>query len=686
MTPATTTNRLAQETSPYLRQHATNPVDWYPWGPEALAKAKQENKPIFLSIGYSACHWCHVMEHESFVDPEVAGLLNEHFVSIKVDREERPDLDQIYMNAVVALTRHGGWPMTVFLTPDLQPFYAGTYFPPEDRHGLPSFRRVVEGVATAWHDRPDEIIQSAGQITEHLRDVVKIEAADNELQEDLLRQAGRHLERAFDATYGGFGRAPKFPHPLELKLLLRVWKRFQDESALEMAEVTLDHMARGGMYDQLAGGFHRYSTDPYWLVPHFEKMLYDNALLAQAYLEAFQATGKPFYRQIVEETLGWVAAEMTSPEGGFYSTQDADSEGEEGKFYVWSQKEVDSLLGPELSAFLSSVFDISDRGNWEGSNILHRPRDDAQEARLQRCTEEELRVKITQGKQKLLAARAKRIRPGRDEKILTAWNGLMISAFAQAGQVLGGDYTHRAEQAARFILQRMRRPDGKLHRTVGAGSDAKLNAYLEDYAFLVDGLLHLYEATFAPEWLEAAISLSSTMIDQFWDETEGGFFFVGKDHEQLILRSKEQHDNAVPAGTSVAVLNLLRLGTMLEREEWTQKAERTLQLYAGHLAGAPSAFGQMLCGLDFYLGPVLSYVLIAGNKPEEVRTAARLIQQRFEPNKILLGLLAEKDRSLSPLFQDKPSEQGQVTTYLCRGMTCENRLVGVAALQERLKT
>ena len=679
-------NRLAQETSPYLRQHASNPVDWYPWGPEALAKAKVENKPIFLSIGYSACHWCHVMEHESFEDPEIAAILSQHFVSIKVDREERPDLDQIYMSAVVALTRHGGWPMTVFLTPELQPFYAGTYFPPQDRHGLPSFRRVIEGVADAWHNRPDEVRKSAGQITAHLQDVVKIEPGETELQPDLLRTAARQLDRAFDETYGGFGSAPKFPHPLELKLLLRTWKRFADDQSLHMAEVTLDHMGRGGMYDQLAGGFARYSTDPYWLVPHFEKMLYDNALLTQAYLEAYQATGKPFYRRIVEETLGWVTAEMTSPVGGFYSTLDADSEGEEGKFYVWTEREVKEVLGAEAGEFFCTVFDVSAQGNWEGHNILHRPRTDAQEARLQNITEGELHTRIAEGKRKLLEARAKRVRPGRDEKILTAWNGLMIAAYAQAAQVLGEAYVTPASNAARFVLTRMRHPDGRLLRTADTGGAAKLNAYLEDYAFLVDGLLHLYEATFNPEWLQAATSLTEVMVRQFWDDNAGGFFFVGTDHEQLIVRGKEQHDNAVPAGNSVAVLNLLRLGEMLGRAEWTKLAERTLQLYSGNMAAAPSAFGQMLCSLDFYLGPIAAYVIASGQQPDETKAVAKLIQERFEPNKVVLCLQDESQPTLSPLFQDKTAENGQTTTYLCRGMTCEHRLVGVEAVRERLKT
>ncbi len=435
MTPPPFTNRLIHETSPYLKQHAHNPVDWYPWGEEALTAARTLDRPIFLSIGYSACHWCHVMEHESFEDPEVGKLLGEHFISIKVDREERPDLDQIYMTAVQLLTQHGGWPMSMFLTPDLKPFYGGTYFPPQDHHQLPSFKRVLLSVAQAWRERRQDVIEGADHLAENLQAAMYLEPGAGVLDEELLVQALAQLKRRFDSRYGGFGGAPKFPHPMDLRLLLRLGLRFDRETAWGMATKTLDLMARGGLYDQLGGGFHRYSTDEHWLVPHFEKMLYDNALLSVAYLEAYQATGNAFYRDVVEETLAYVLREMTSPEGPFYSTQDADSEGVEGKFFVWTLAEVEQALGKDEAELFAGVYDITAEGNWEGHNIPHRGRPYDQEAKLLRISEEDLRRRLAASKQKLLEVRSKRIWPGRDEKILTAWNGLMIASFAQAGQV-----------------------------------------------------------------------------------------------------------------------------------------------------------------------------------------------------------------------------------------------------------
>ncbi len=478
-------NHLIHETSPYLKQHAYNPVDWYPWGAEALEKARKLDRPIFLSVGYSACHWCHVMEHESFEDTEVAKILNEHFVSIKVDREERPDLDQIYMTAVQMMTGQGGWPMSMFLTPDLQPFYGGTYFPPDERYGRPSFKRLLGALVDAWQSRRSEIVQQAGQITEHLQRAGRLSAAMEgsgdaattaDLQPDLLRHAVSALGRAFDSRFGGFGSAPKFPHAMELRVLLRAWKRFGSEDALHMARLTFDKMAMGGMYDQLGGGFHRYSTDERWLVPHFEKMLYDNALLSLAYLEAFQATGDGAYREVVEETLDYVLREITSPDGPFYSTQDADSEGVEGKFYVWSAAEIEKILGKESADLFAEVYDVTPGGNWEGHNILNRVKTREQYARLRNMPEAELRSRLAQAKSMLLEARGRGVWPGRDEKVLTAWNGLMIDAMAQAGMVLEKPvYIEAAERAADFILTRMRDPSGRLLRTSMAGAAPKLN-------------------------------------------------------------------------------------------------------------------------------------------------------------------------------------------------------------------
>lgn len=684
------TNRLAQESSPYLRQHAHNPVDWYPWGPEALARARQLDQPIFLSIGYSACHWCHVMEHESFEDPEVGRLLNENFVSIKVDREERPDLDQIYMDFVVRSTGHGGWPMSVFLTPDLKPFYGGTYFPPDDRYQgqMPSFRRLVTALADAWQNRRGEVVETAGQITEQLRAGLQAGPRPGELTPGLLLNAGHYLERAFDSRYGGFGQAPKFPHPMEIRLLLRLEKRFGDDNALKMARATLDHMARGGIYDHLGGGFHRYSTDARWLAPHFEKMLYDNALLTSAYLEAFQATQGPLYRRVAEETLAYVRREMTSPEGAFYSTQDADSEGVEGRFFVWSQAEVEEALGKELAELFTYAYDVTPGGNWEGHNILHRAKSDEQDARLLKMSEDELCRKLTEGRRKLFEVRERRVKPGRDEKVLAAWNGLMIAAFAQAAQVLDDPgYAETAARAADFVLRQMRGPDGRLRRTWGAAAGAKLNAYLEDYAYLVDALVSLYEATFEPRWVEAAVELAGVMVEQFGDESGGGFFFTGKDHEALIARNKDLADNATPSGNAMAATGLLRLAKLTGRRDLAAKAEQTLHLCAGLMAERPLGTGQMLIGLDFWLGPVQEFAVVGDPDEAETRRVLRAVHGGFRPDKVValrprLGL-PEEAELLLPLLAGKQAK-GAVTTYICQNFTCQSPLVGADALEKEL--
>jgi uncharacterized protein YyaL (SSP411 family) len=683
--PHAFTNRLIHETSPYLRQHGHNPVDWYPWGPEALARARQLDRPIFLSVGYSACHWCHVMEHESFEDPEVGRILNEHFVSIKVDREERPDLDQIYMAAVQALTGQGGWPMSVFLTPDLKPFYGGTYFPPDDRYGRPSFKRLLLALVDAWQNRRDEINHSAGQFTEHLQQAMRLEPADGPLDEGLIRNAVSVLNRTFDATYGGFGSQPKFPHAMDLRLLLRAWKRFGDDQALQMVRLTLDHMALGGLYDQLGGGFHRYSTDARWLVPHFEKMLYDNALLAGAYLEAYQATAEPFYREVVEETLAYVGREMTSPEGPFYSTQDADSEGEEGKFYVWSAGEIEDVLGKELADAFEDVYGVTPGGNWEGHNILNRSRTYAQSARLRNVSEEELRRQLAEARRRLYEVRRRRAWPGRDEKVLTAWNGLMINAYAQAAQVLDRpDYADAAARAADFILTHMRGPDGRLFRTYGSGAQAKLNAYLEDYSYLIDALVSLYEATFEPRWIEAALDLARVMVEQFWDAEQGGFFYTGRDHEALIARSKDPQDSSVPSGNAMAVTALLRLAKLTGRPELLQKAEATFRLFRGVMAGAPMAAGQILIALDFYLGPVQEFAVVGDPAAAETRRVLRAIFGGFRPDKVV-ALQTQGAEKVIPLLEDKPAT-GPVTTYICQDFACQAPLVGAAAAEAALKS
>jgi uncharacterized protein YyaL (SSP411 family) len=682
------TNRLAQETSPYLRQHAHNPVDWFPWGDEALARARRLDRPIFLSIGYSACHWCHVMEHESFEDPEVGRLLNDHFVSIKVDREERPDLDQIYMAFVQRATGHGGWPMSVFLTPDLEPFFGGTYFPPDERYGgqMPSFRRVLLSVSDWWQNRRDEVKRSARAVTNELQDVLRLEPQPGDLDPELLRRVPGQLSRAFDPRDGGFGTQPKFPHPTELRLLLRAAKRFGDESALRMVRLTLDRMAMGGMYDQLGGGFHRYSTDARWLVPHFEKMLYDNALLSLTYLEAFQATGEPSYREVVEETLAYVRREMTSPEGPFYSTQDADSEGEEGKFFVWSAAEVEQILGGDLAGVFNYVYGVTAEGNWEGHNILHRAKTYEQCARLLKIDEPELRRLLNEARGRLFEVRGRRVWPGRDEKVLTAWNGLMIAAFAQAAQVLDDPaYAKAAVRATDFILKTMRMPDGRLYRTWSGGSAPKLNGYLEDYAYLLDALVSVYETTFEPRWIESALDLARVMVEQFWDEAEGGFYFTGRDHEQLIARNKDPQDNATPSGNAMAVTGLLRLAKLTGRADLRDKAERTLRLFRGVMEASAMAAGQMLIAYDFDLGPVQEFAVVGDPAGEETKRVLRAIRSGFRPHKVVALKPPSGDtaEAVLPLLVGKTAG-GTVTMYVCENFTCTAPLVGAAAVEGAL--
>ncbi|HEV3117842.1 MAG TPA: thioredoxin domain-containing protein, partial [Gemmataceae bacterium] len=594
------------------------------------------------------------------------------------------DLDQIYMASVQVLTRQGGgWPMSVWLTPELKPFYAGTYFPPDNRYGRPSFRQVLTALADAWKNRREEIVHTSGQVTQYLQEALQPEANAGNLEPALLRNAVSMLQRSFDAMYGGFGSAPKFPHPMELRLLLRAWKRFGDDNALHMARVTLDRMAGGGIYDHLGGGFHRYSTDERWLAPHFEKMLYDNALLSVAYLEAYQATGESSYRQVVDETLSYVVREMTSPEGPFYSTQDADSEGEEGKFYVWTAEEVEQILGKERSDVFSYVYDVNAGGNWEGHTILHRTKSDEQDAKLLKLEIGELRRILRECKEQLFAVRSKRVWPGRDEKMLTSWNALMIAALAQAAPLLKNpEYLRAARRAAEFVLDRMVTPDGRLHRTCSAGTSPKLNGYLEDYAFLIDALVSLYEATFEPRWIEAACTFAGTMIAEFWDEQNAGFFFTGKSHESLIARTKDLHDSSIPSGNAMAVSGLLRLGKLTGRKDFSEKAEATLRTCAGLMEASPMAAGQMLIALDFHLGPVREFAVVSDTMDGETAQALDRIRSRFDPNKVVahktgeMGAQAEK---AVPLLAGKTA-RGAVTTYICENFACREPLIGLEAL------
>ena len=573
------TNALISETSPYLLQHAHNPVDWYPWGPEALEISKAENKPILLSIGYSACHWCHVMEHESFENVQIADLMNQHFVSIKVDREERPDLDHIYQSVIQMLTGQGGWPLTAFLTPDQEAFYGGTYYPPEDCYGRPGFPRVLQSIAEAYHQRPDDIDKSITQIRDGLQKLSTFAAQAGALTPAVLETSARGLANTVDMVHGGFGSQPKFPNPTNLEFLLRFWRGSGNENFLNLVQLSLDKMAQGGIYDQLGGGFHRYSTDTHWLVPHFEKMLYDNAQLLPLYLSLYQITDNPHYARVARETVTYLKREMLHSDGGFYATQDADSEGVEGKFFVWTKAEVDAQLGADSRLFCR-YYDITDTGNWEhGNNIPHLTVSLPQLATMFNQELEPVTANIEASKLKLFETREQRIKPFRDEKILTAWNGLMLSGFIHAYAVLGDTEALEAVQRTIQFLRDHMWKEGKLLRTYKDGQ-AKLNGYLDDYAFLAAALLDAFEVTFDRDYFDWAEALMATMLDEFWDAENGGFFFTGNGHEPLINRTKSAFDQAIPSGNSVATKTLLRLYHYTGHTDYLERAEHILRLFA----------------------------------------------------------------------------------------------------------
>jgi uncharacterized protein YyaL (SSP411 family) len=665
------TNALINETSPYLLQHAHNPVNWHPWGDEALAKARAENKPILLSIGYSACHWCHVMEHESFENEDIARLMNEHFVNIKVDREERPDLDQIYMNAVQMMTGHGGWPMTMFLTPEGVPFYGGTYFPPDDRYNVPGFPRVLLSVAEAYRSQPEQVATTATSMLGELRRVGLAEESRDLLSVEILDSAFRKIAANYDPANGGFGGAPKFPPAMMLEFFLHTHHRTGSAEALEMVTATCRKMAEGGMYDQLGGGFHRYSVDAKWFVPHFEKMLYDNALLSRLYLHLYQLTKDDFARRVAEETLDYVLREMTDSRGGFYSSQDADSEGVEGKFFVWSRHEIVEALGDDAEIFCD-YYDVTEGGNFEDQNILHVNASLETIAARHGLSFEQVREKIENGRRKLFERRECRVKPGRDEKVLTAWNGLMLASFAEASAILGRtDYANVARANARFLLSALQR-DGLLLRTY-KGGEAKLNAYLEDYACLIHGLVCLYECTGEIEWIEDAASLADKMIDQFWDDEGGGFFFTGKSHEQLIVRSKEWFDNATPSGNSIAALCLLRLALLAGNEDYRRRSNTVLRLMANGIRRYPSAFGFALTALDFYLSSPLEIVIVGDAADKRLNDFWRTLWETYLPNRVIALCTGDFDRASSriPLLSDRNTQKTQPTAFVCQNYTCQ---------------
>ena len=663
-------NQLAHESSPYLQQHADNPVDWYPWGEEALQEAEREDKPIFLSIGYSACHWCHVMARESFEDEATARILNKHFVSVKVDREERPDLDRIYMSAVQAMTGSGGWPMSVFLTPEGKPFYAGTYFPPEPRYSMPSFKQVLTTIAEAWQDRRDELLEGSDRVVTSIERQMEARTPEQALEPRALSQAFQSLRRDFDDAHGGWDGAPKFPQPMAIEFLLRLHRSTGEPDALGMATGALDAMARGGIYDQLGGGFHRYAVDDRWLVPHFEKMLYDNAQLARVYLHAWQVTGTPLFRAIVEETLDYVVREMRHPDGGFYATQSAESEGEEGRFFVWTLDQIREVLDDEADAF-AAAYGVEPEGNWEGKTILTFS-----------GTWED-RQALADARRRLFQAREERVHPERDEKVITAWNGLMLAAFAEAGQALErDDYVQVARQNAAFLLEELRADAGHLLRTWRDG-EAKGRGYLDDHANLIDGLLVLYQTTFETRWYRAALTLMERVLDHF-RAPEGGFFDTGDAHEELITRPRSLQDNAVPSGNAMAAFDLLRLSQLAVEPRYAEEAERSLRQVQPMLSRYPLGFGQWLSALEYALAETREIAIVGDPEEKEVHALVNVCRDGFRPHQVLAVGEPVGTETGVPLLEDRPRVDDQATAYVCIDFTCRQPVTEPGALRSML--
>ncbi len=661
-------NRLAEEKSPYLQQHAQNPVDWYPWGEEAFREAKRADRPVFLSIGYSTCHWCHVMERESFENPEVARFLNEHFVSIKVDREERPDIDQVYMTACQALTGQGGWPLTVLLTPEKAPFFAGTYFPPESRHGLPGLMDVLRLVSQKWKTQRREIIEAG----ENLTQAIQLHLEDNRagtLGEATVRDGYEQLRDAFDPDYGGFGPAPKFPRPHDMGFLLRYWRWTGEGEALGMVEKTLTAMRAGGIYDHLGYGFSRYSVDRQWLVPHFEKMLYDNALLAMAYLETYQATGKEPYAEVAREIFQYIMRDMMSPRGGFYSAEDADSEGEEGTFYVWTPAEIKGILGEEPGERFCRRYDVTEAGNFEGKNILNRigRGEDSSGGN----DDEELR----QARYRLFAEREKRVRPHKDDKILTGWNALMISALARGSRVLGNrHYLEAASGAAEFIWENLRDDNGRVLARYRDGEAAHLG-YIDDYAFLVQAMLALYDADMKSFWLKRAMQLQDAQDDLFWDPEGGGYFFYGRDAESLLARPKVTGDGAMPSGNGISASNLLQLGGLTGNTAYTRRAENLLESFSGEVEGHAAGYTQALAAILTTLSPGRQVVVASGEDPASLRKELGSVARVFSPETTFLYKLEGEGfggiEELAPFTASMEAKEGETTFYVCHDFACQ---------------
>jgi uncharacterized protein YyaL (SSP411 family) len=688
-------NKLISQKSPYLLQHADNPVDWYPWAEEAFEKAKKENKPVLLSIGYSTCHWCHVMAHESFEDPEVAKLMNETFVSVKVDREERPDIDRVYMTVCQMMTGSGGWPLTIIMTPNKEPFFAATYIPKETRFGRVGMLTLIPRIKELWSTRQAEVLSSATQITASLQNTAP-GAPGEGLNERLLHLAYEQLSERFNEDHGGFGSAPKFPTPHNLLFLLKYWKRTSNEKALNMVEETLQSIRRGGIYDHIGFGFHRYSTDSRWLVPHFEKMLYDQALLAIAYTEAYQATKKAEYPKTAHEIFTYVMRDMTSPEGAFYSAEDADSEGEEGKFYLWTNDEIQEVLSHEGTDLAIRLFNITANGNFTddvagkktGHNILHLTKSIDELASDLSMFVPDLRARIEEVREELFAYRKKRIHPHKDDKILTDWNGLMIAALAKGAQVFDEPkYASAARRAADFILKNVRTSEGRLLHRYRDG-EAALTAHVDDYAFLIYGLLELYELTFEVYYLKTALELNEDLIRHFWDHENGGFYFTADDGERLLVRQKEIYDGAVPSGNSVAMLNLLRLGRITASANFEEKAARIGQAFYENVSQLPSAYTQLMTAADFAIGPSYEVVIAGDLQADDTRQMLDAIRGIFVPNKIVILHPTDQKPPLIddivPFIKDHSSIDGKATAYICLNYSCQLPTKDIGSMLELL--
>ena len=683
-------NLLAEEKSPYLLQHKENPVDWHPWGEEALKKAREENKPVFLSIGYATCHWCHVMAHESFENQAVANILNEHFISIKVDREERPDIDLVYMNACQAMTRGGGWPLSIFMTPQGKPFFAGTYFPREPRMGMPGFTNLLQRIASLWVEEQEKLIQMGEEVVGALEQMSSFGEENVLPGKDELEKAFQHLHETFDPVWGGFGAAPKFPMTHNLTFLLRWHHRTDDPKVLETIEKNLKAMRNGGIFDQIGFGFHRYSVDEKWLVPHFEKMLYDQAQLAIAYTEAYQATDQNRYATVVREIFTYVLRDMTSLEGGFYSAEDADTEGKEGLYYVWKPEEILDILGRDLGERFCRFYGIDSAGNFEdGLSIPHITTELAPFAESEGISQESLETGLQQAREKLLETRFKRIPPLKDDKILTAWNGLMIAALAMGSRALEEpSYAEAGGRAADFIMENLTRGKGRLLRSF-RDTEAALPGYADDYAFFIWGLIELYETTFDVRYLEEALLLQESMVELFWDTSSGGFFFAGSENETLIVQSKDAYDQALPSHNSVATMNLLRLGRMTGNPEWDERAQQVLRTFSESVRRVPVAHTYLLAAVDFILGPSREIVIAGPSKDPCTEAMIQAVQRPFLPNTVLLlkdaGEQQERIQALAPFLDSMEQIEGKPAAYVCEQYSCKQPITNPDELRESLR-